>query len=54
MRTIIELPEEQLHALDAWRQARGISRAEAVRRAVTNLLEDATHKRAAIDAAFGL
>ena len=54
MRTIIELPEEQLRALDAWRQVRGISRAEAVRRAVANLLEDEAQVRAAVDAAFGL
>lgn len=54
MRTIIELPEEQLRALDAWRHVRGISRAEAVRRAVANLLEDEAHARASVDAAFGL
>mgnify|MGYP002632820227 CR=1 FL=1 len=54
MRTIIELPEEQLRALDAWRQVRGISRAEAVRRAVATLLGDEIQVRAAVDAAFGL
>ena len=54
MRTIIELPEEQLRALDAWRQARGISRAEAVRRAVANLLQDEAQVRAAVHAAFGV
>lgn len=54
MRTIIELPEEQLRALDAWRHARGISRAEAVRRAVAILLEDEAETRVSVDAAFGL
>ena len=54
MRTIIELPEDQLRALDAWRSPRGISRAEAVRRAVAHLLEDEAQTRAAVDAAFGL
>ncbi|MCB9666046.1 MAG: ribbon-helix-helix protein, CopG family [Alphaproteobacteria bacterium] len=54
MRTIVELPEDQLRALDAWSRARGISRAEAVRRAVAHLLQDATQVRAAADAAFGL
>lgn len=54
MRTIIDLPETQLHALDAWRKSRGVSRAEAVRRAVAHLLDDEQERRAAIDAAFGL
>lgn len=34
LRTIIELPEEQIEALAAICRAEGISRAEAVRRAV--------------------
>lgn len=54
MRTIVELPEDQLRALDAWREARGISRAEAVRRAVANLLADEVQVRAAVESAFGL
>lgn len=54
VRTIIELPDEQLRALDAWRYTRGLSRAEAVRRAVANLLEDQTQVQAAVDAAFGI
>ncbi len=54
MRTIIDLPEDQLRALDAWRRPLGISRAEAVRRAVANLLEDEDRAREAVDAAFGL
>jgi metal-responsive CopG/Arc/MetJ family transcriptional regulator len=34
MRTIIDLPPAQLDALDAWCRRDGISRAEAIRRAV--------------------
>lgn len=54
MRTIIEIPEEQLRALDMWRHTRGISRAEAVRLAVANLLEGAARARTSMEAAFGL
>jgi hypothetical protein len=52
MRTIIELPNEQLDALDALRQREGISRAEAIRRAVAAYvrLEGVKHT----NAAFGL
>ncbi len=39
MRAIIDLEEEQLNQLDAWAQRERISRAEAVRRAVRQLLE---------------
>ena len=34
MRTIVDLPADQIAALDAYTKAEGISRAEAVRRAV--------------------
>ncbi len=34
MRTIIDLPQTQIKALDSYRKREGISRAEAVRRAV--------------------
>lgn len=34
MRTIIDLPETQIKALDSYRKREGISRAEAVRRAI--------------------
>ena len=54
MRTIIDLPIEQLRALDLWRDARGISRAEAVRQAVARLIGDEALARAASDEAFGL
>lgn len=39
MRTIIDLPPGQLRALDRWREARGVSRAEAVRQAIARLIE---------------
>jgi len=38
MRTIIDLPPEQIRALDGYRKKQGISRAEAVRRAVASFL----------------
>lgn len=45
MRTIIDLPEGRLAALDVWRRARGMSRAKAVRRAVRQLIGDARERR---------
>lgn len=54
MRTIVDLPEDQLAALDAWREARGVSRAEAVRRAVAKLLDTDDAREQALDAAWGL
>lgn len=41
MRTIIDLEATQLSRLDAWARAQKLSRAEAVRRAVSQLLERA-------------
>jgi len=38
MRTIVDLPEEQVRGLDLWCQRERISRAEAVRRAVHDAL----------------
>ena len=52
MRTIIELSEEQVEALAAICAGEGISRAEAVRRAVDAWL--AQRRPATMDAAFGL
>jgi Arc/MetJ-type ribon-helix-helix transcriptional regulator len=54
MRTIVELPEDQLTALDAWRSVRGISRAEAIRRAVASLLASEGARRDALIATKGL
>jgi len=52
MRTIVELPETQLEALGDLCRREGISRAEAVRRAVADML---TRERAARpNQAFGL
>jgi predicted transcriptional regulator len=39
MRTIIELADTQLRRLDAWAKAEKVSRAEAVRRAINQMLE---------------
>jgi metal-responsive CopG/Arc/MetJ family transcriptional regulator len=52
MRTIIDLPAAQLDALDAVCRREGISRAEAIRRAVAATLEQTTSASRA--AAFGL
>ena len=52
MRTIVELPEEQLEALSALCQREGISRAEAVRRAVREFTR--AHGAALGSSAFGL
>ncbi len=47
MRTIVDLPENQVQALDRYRAEQRISRAEAVRRAVASFLP--THSWARID-----
>ena len=52
MRTIIDLPAEQLEALDIICRREAISRAEAIRRAVTLLVEHKSSKAAT--SAFGL
>jgi metal-responsive CopG/Arc/MetJ family transcriptional regulator len=51
MRTIVDLPASQVEALDSFCRREGISRAEAVRRAVGEHLE---RHRADRDRAFGL
>ena len=56
MRTIVDLPEEQLQWLASLCVREGISRAEAIRRAVEASMqrdEKADFKRA-LDAAFGM
>lgn len=40
MRTIIDLPEKQISALNAWCERDGISRAEAIRRALDVVLSE--------------
>lgn len=52
MRTIIDLPEDQLEALDGICRRESISRAEAIRRAVDLLVRD--RAAGASHAAFGL
>ncbi|MEX2271157.1 MAG: ribbon-helix-helix protein, CopG family [Vicinamibacterales bacterium] len=51
MRTIVELPEEQLEALDALCRREKISRAEGIRRAVAVLVRQ---RAAGAGRAFGL
>ena len=51
MRTIVDLTEEQVKSLAALCAAKGISRAEAVRRAVARLL--AEEQRPSRERAFG-
>jgi metal-responsive CopG/Arc/MetJ family transcriptional regulator len=52
MRTIVDIPEKQLSALAALCSAHKISRAEAVRRAVDQLLKDSAENRK--DVGFGI
>ena len=58
VRTIVELPDEQLRALADYCAREKVSRAEAVRRAVGAFVdtpdEIKARRRAAIDAAFGI
>jgi hypothetical protein len=52
MRTIVDLPPIQVESLDAWCRREGVSRAEAVRRAIAEYLR--THHTAGAAQAFGL
>lgn len=52
MRTIIELPAEQVESLDEWCRREGVSRAEAVRRAVAEHLRK--HNTGGAKRAFGI
>lgn len=52
MRTIIELPDDQLEALDGICQRDGISRAEAIRQAVALLTRQRGASRSGV--AFGV
>jgi hypothetical protein len=52
MRTIIDLPEEQIQALDRWCRRDGISRAEAIRRAIAQTVT--VQSAADTGQAFGL
>jgi len=52
MRTIVDIPEQQIEALKALGEQEGLSRAELVRRALAEYL--ARHQGEAGEAAFGL
>jgi len=52
MRTIIDLPAEQVESLDEWCRREGVSRAEAVRRAVAEHLRK--HPTGDAKRAFGV
>lgn len=52
MRTIIELPDDQIEALDGISRRDGISRAEAIRQAVTLLMRERGASRSGL--AFGI
>jgi hypothetical protein len=52
MRTIIELPADQLEALDSLCEREGISRAEGVRRAVAEHVRQ--HQSDRVSQAFGI
>ena len=52
MRTIIELPADQVESLDEWCRKEGVSRAEAVRRAVAEHLRK--HRTGGGERAFGI
>ena len=45
MRTIVDLPEEQIEALDAYRKKHRVSRAEAVRRAIAAFIPPRAKKK---------
>ena len=52
MRTIVDLPAEQVQSLDEWCRREGVSRAEAVRRAVAEHLRQ--HQTGGTERAFGI
>lgn len=51
MRTLVDIPEEQIRGLDQLATNEGISRAEAIRRAVANFLTEKGRRKVS---AFGL
>ena len=54
MRTLVDIPDEKLSALDALARKKSWSRAEAVRRGIDQLLAaEKAADTAALDAAFG-
>lgn len=54
MRTLVDIPDDKIAALDAIASRRRWSRAEAVRQGIDRLLaEEAAAEQADLDAAFG-
>ena len=53
MRTIVDIPDEQVRRLDADAKKHGISRAECVRRAVDLYLSELERREEAFRSAFG-
>ena len=51
MRTIVDIPNDSLQKLDRWAKACKVSRAEAVRRAISDFIERSAPPK---DAGFGL
>ena len=49
MRTIVDIPKEQIEALDSYAKAKGISRAAAVREAVATYLPEKKKKKRDLD-----
>jgi hypothetical protein len=45
MRTIVDLPKEQIEALDAYAKSKGVSRAAVVREAVATYLPEKKKKK---------
>jgi metal-responsive CopG/Arc/MetJ family transcriptional regulator len=54
MRTIVDIPNEQLSQLDQWADRERISRAEAVRRALAQLLDRVGQPKSSAATGFGL
>ena len=54
MRTIIDIPEEQIKILDALRQKQQMSRAAIIRQAIKDYLDSHSKDRQAYHQAFGL
>jgi hypothetical protein len=54
MGAAIDLSDEELCALDAWRELHGVSRAEAIRRAIARLIEGEDRQGEALASTRGL
>ncbi len=54
MRTLVDIPEQDLESLNSISKSEKVSRAEVVRRAISNYLAQHKRKGSGIDEAFGL